>query len=776
MNRTNLWALGAVIAGIMAAALTPSHHPIGWLLAGLLLFGVIVRRQFVVRRLPGWLLLGVMFCGGAGLFGYQRELYHDQLRYNQAFSGKNLVVAGRIVSRPEQTGHGSRFELRLQKYRGLPRGKITIYYQRSLSEAWLGREIRVLGRFKSVRTTGASWPDFYERRHLTGMLFAPKKLGRLANGAGGLNVVGWANDLRLRLSAVARKSMTPLNRQVLQGMIFGDELSEEGATGKVLEDFRRTGTIHLLSVSGLHVGFVVAGLTCLLGWLRLGKKWRIPLTLLGVWFYILMTGMEPPVLRSGTMLTLYVLAELLGAKDDSINRLSLAALLLLAFNPYNLFEIGFQLSFAATAGVVGLYPILKECFPVRVPFLKPVWQTVLISVAAQAMVLPLLACCFYQIAWVAPLANLVLALPALLIVVGGLLGELVGLCWPWLGHLILRGIDGVVTVGLKMIQLCAQPFWAATGTPGWPWPWLGAYYLGLLLLVNELRPNLLNGRRTLNYDGLALVGLAGLTLLVWTGFYLKTQAGYLELTCIDVGQGDAIFLKTPDGVTALIDGGAEGQGRNRVLPYLRRYNITRLDWVWGTHGHDDHLGGLDEVLQRIPTGTLFLSRRSNAVIQKLTVKLKRVKLTRRIAVNGRRLRLGKYVMTRMLIFPDAANENDRSTALLVNYGKYRLLLTGDLGAEGEAFLAEKYPQLLRAAVLKVGHHGSESASSWRLLSQVKPQIGIVSVGTGNRYGHPGLTTLNRLHSLGMAVYRTDRQGTISLRIYPDRILVIPERK
>jgi competence protein ComEC len=164
------------------------------------------------------------------------------------------------------------------------------------------------------------------------------------------------------------------------------------------------------------------------------------------------------------------------------------------------------------------------------------------------------------------------------------------------------------------------------------------------------------------------------------------------------------------------------------------------------------------------------------VIRKFTVKIKQVKLTRRIAANDQQLRLGRYVMARMFVFPNANNENDRSTVLLVNYGKYRLLLTGDLGSEGEAFLAEKYPQLFNnAAVLKVGHHGSDYASTWAMLSQVKPQIGVISVGTDNRYGHPGPSALNRLHSLGTAVYRTDRQGTVSLRIYPDRVLVIPER-
>jgi competence protein ComEC len=775
MSPPNLWALAAVAVGITAAARLPVN-PVGWLLGGALLFGMVLWRHFVCRHLPGWLLLTVLLCGGAFLFGRARGDYQSQLEYNRAFAGKNLSVEGRVVSRPERTEWGCRFELRLIPYRRVPRGRITVYVPHAASQAWLGREIRATGRFKPAPSGKTVWPDFYEKRRLTGALYTQKPPRLLAGrGSGVWAWLGCANQLRLKMSAIASRSLTPLNQQVVQAMLFGVDLDEAGAAGEALEDLRRTGTIHLLSVSGLHVGFVVAGLTVLLGWLKLPPVGRIPLIITGVWFYILMTGMETPVLRSGLMLLLYIIAELSGAKDDGLNRLSLAALVLLAFNPYNLFEIGFQLSFAATAGVVGLYPLLKESFPVEIPILKLIWQIVLISVAAQAMVLPFLAYYFYQISWVAPLANLGLTLPASLIVLGGLAGELAGLCWPWLGRVALGGLDWVITVSLQMIHLCARPGWAAVGTPRWPWPLMGAYYLGLTLLVNELRPNLLTKRRNMNYGAMALIGLAGLNLIVWTGFYGRTQGGYLEVVCLDVGQGDAVFLKTPDGYTVLVDGGAEGMGRSRILPYLRQNNVKRLNLAIGTHGHDDHLGGLDEVLLRIPTKTLYLPRRANVTTRKFIRKIKKLKINRRFPRNGERFRLGKYTAIRLFTFPYATNENDRSTVALVGYGKYRILLTGDLEFEGEKFLAENYPHLLKAAVLKVGHHGSDYSSCWRLLSQVKPRIGVISVGEGNRHGHPGRAALNRLHSLGTAIYRTDRHGTIRIRIYPDRILALPER-
>ncbi|HYH04855.1 MAG TPA: ComEC/Rec2 family competence protein, partial [Bacillota bacterium] len=603
MNKPNLIALFAVIVGIVAAILLPVG-PGAWIVGSGLFITLILGSHSRFRPCAtGWLIIGCLLCLAGLICSYQRENYREQLRYNDYFTGKRLVLEGKMASRPEKTDWGVRFDLVLKKYRNHPRGKVTIYYTGKVAEAWLGRVVRVPGRFGKVRGNNAQgFPDFYEKRQLTGSLIANQAPVLVSETAPGLACDFWANQLRLRMARVAQENLSSVNRQVLQGMLFGDELAETGPEGEVLENFRRTGTIHLLSVSGLHVGFVVAGLTALLGWCGIRPAARLPLIILGVGFYIMMTGLEAPVLRSGCMLLIYLIANRLKTNDDPLNRLSLAAVILLLVRPANLFEIGFQLSFTATAGVVGLYPVLQRYFPVKQPFLKPVWHTLIISVSAQLMVIPLLAWYFYQISWIAPLANLLLAVPSFLIMLGGLAGELLGLFVPAVAHIVLEGVGRLIDLCLQLMRICSTPVWAVSWTPRWPWPWLVAYYLGLALVLQKLRPNLITGKRDINPVRMGLLVLLTLTVTVWTGVYLKSQRGYLEAVFIDVGQGDAIFLKTPDNYRVLVDGGDEGRGRNRVLPYLQQHGVSRLDAVFGTHGHQDHLGGLDEVLLKLPAG------------------------------------------------------------------------------------------------------------------------------------------------------------------------------
>ncbi|HEY8462851.1 MAG TPA: DNA internalization-related competence protein ComEC/Rec2 [Bacillota bacterium] len=775
MIRPNLLALAAVGFGILAAVWW-QVGPAAWLWGcwGILIL-ILGSLWCYAPVVTGWLILGCLVSLAGFNFSYWRDTYRSQLRYNGLFTGKLLTVEGRLTGRVEPIQRGVRFELVLKKYRNTPRGKLTIYTKGSVSDTWWGRELRVTGKLRPVRRNRQIWPDFYELRQISGIFIASQPPVLIDQPLRRVVVRNWALQLKLKMTMVARRSMSKLNCQILQAMLFGNWLNEEGPAGTVVADLRRTGTIHLLSVSGLHVGLVVAGLNTLLSWFGMRRAGRIPIVFLGVGFYILMTGMEAPVLRSGVMLFLYILAGLFKTKDGPLNRLTLSALIMLLAKPYYLFEIGFQLSFGATAGVVGIYPALKEYFPVKNPIFKPLVQTLLISVAAQLMMLPLLIYYFAQISWVAPLANLLLAIPASVVVVAGLAGELLGLLLPGVARLILAGVDRVISFSLQVNGFCSRLPWAVSVVPRWPWPWIPGYYLGLGLLVSGLRPNLLTGRRCFNYGSLVLMGLLALNLLVWSSFYSKTQGGYLEVAFIDVGQGDAVFLRTPDHYTVLVDGGDEGQGRRRVVPYLRQRGISRLDQVFGSHGHQDHLGGLDEVLQQIPAGILFLPETPQPATSQLLRKVRRLKIKKRLASHGLKLRWGRYVSARVFKLPEASDENDRSTVLLVGYGKYRLLLTGDLSREGEEILIEKYPQLLKATVLKAGHHGSNSATTWRWLSQVKPRVTVISAGAGNRFGHPGKRTLNRLRSLGTAVYRTDRQGTIAVRIYPDRILVIPEQ-
>ncbi len=762
----SLLVLVSVIAGILADAWIHAN-PLWWLLLSLAAVTALLIFFVLKRRIGGLLILSAIFC----LSGFWYSMFHQ--RYNlwfhtsQTHHQQKVKVTGVQIQRTEAALHGVRFLLQTDSGAGNgPRGKIMVYYRGALPENTYGRKLQIYGKFKLTTIPRTRFPNYPEQQGITGNLSAENP-PILIKGLGLPHPYLWAERIRDKMMRSGKKVLSPVNSRLLHGMIFNDDLSDAAGDRKLANELRRTGTIHLMSVSGLHVGFVVIGLTWLLGLLKIPKKIQIIPLILGVGFYIMMTGMGPPVLRAGIMMVIYAVGNLIGAEaKDQVNRLALAAVVLLGWNPYYLFQVGFQLSFLATFGVVWLFPALKECFPVRGRLAKPLWEAVLVSFGAQLMVTPLIVHYFQLIAWCSPLANLLFFLPAEFVIIGGLFGEGLALLLPGAAHWILVAVDWNLTVIRWLAHILAGQSWAASWSPDWPWPWIIAYYLALVLILDLSQPNMLTKKRLGNAAWVILGTLCLVNLIVWAGFFQHGQSRYLEFTAIDVGQGDALFIRTPDGVSLLMDGGDEGKGISRVIPFLRSVGVTKLDLVIASHGHSDHICGLAEVLEEIPAGKLFLPVNTGTIeVQGFLRRIRAARVPSEKVFSGKKFKLGAEVTGMVLNLPGMDDENDCSLVVLLQYGKNKLLLTGDLSEQGETIMARKYPAILRASVLKVGHHGSKYASTLGFISQVKPKVGVISAGAGNRFGHPTVSTLRRLHSLGIDLYRTDRQGKITIRLY-----------
>lgn len=767
----NVYVLSMLSIGIITASLVPSL-PLLWLLIGLILIATGIIRQLYRRNL-GWVLLLFCLVGGGFWLSYTRWVYLGQVKSNQTFNNQTILVDGTIVSRPEPTGTGFWFVMRLQTVAGehppLPQGRVTVFVKDVPSDDWYGRNVTIKGRFRAIALKATGLPDFLEIDRITGSIAA---LGLLEFQAGyGLaSPYIWADQIRQKLTSFGAGILEPSNTRLLHGIIFGDSLGD--IDDRFLTNLQRTSTVHMLSVSGMHVGFVAVTISFLLGLLKIPKRWQFVLLIPGVWFYIMMTGMDPPALRAGIMLTIVLIGDILRVRDIPLNRLSLAAIILLLMNPYNLFAPSFQLTFAATFGVTCLYPLLAEYLPVKIKILGFLWKGILASLSAQLMLIPILVQYFQMISWISPLANIILIFPGEVAVIGGLAGEAVGNLQPVLGGLILALIQQVLNLIRGLINWLGDVSWAASWSPQWPWPWIAGYYLGLALLLDALRPNMLDGKHRLFKLGPVLIGLLlFVNLVVWGIYYHQIQGEYLQVVFLDVGQGDAILIRSFNGEYALVDGGDVGRGKRVILPYFQKAGVLQLERIILTHYHQDHWGGLIEVLNKIPVKEVLLPPAKDQESLILETEIKSRQIYHRTIHQGMHFNLGKGSFLEVLEVASLESENDRSVVLLVSFGKIRLLLTGDLAFKGEELLLKRSPHRLKAALLKVGHHGSNYSSGLLFLSQIKPGLAIISVGAGNRYGHPGPATLNRLRSLGTKIFRTDSQGIIECRIYKDRIMV-----
>ncbi|MFH1567840.1 MAG: DNA internalization-related competence protein ComEC/Rec2, partial [Gemmatimonadota bacterium] len=556
---------------------------------------------------------------------------------------------------------------------------------------------------------------------------------------------------------------------LLEAMILGEK---HRIPGEVAASFRTAGLAHALVISGLHVGLVAAFFFTAFRLVRLPDPAACVATVAVLVLYAFVTELQAPVVRAAIMAGIALGGRLLQRPADVYNSLGAAAALILWLWPASLAGLGFQLSFGATLAIVGLHGPLLSLWPAgwrREDRWCGRWviSPLCACAAAQLGTGPLLAHHFQQFSPVSPVANL-MAVPLLgLVVALAILGGLAGALLPWAGlpfhacnylvvQLLVRLVEGLARVpGASIAVPSPGPASLAAGA-------LGAYLLARAPACRWAR------------KGLLFLALLALNAGVW-GMVLRR--GQLEVVFLDVGQGDAAFLRFPNGRTMLIDGGNRSfehdYGARVVVPFLRRQGVRRLDAVVATHPHNDHIGGLVAVLEEIPVGHLldsgqaldtWTARRLRELVETRGIAYHRVAAGDSLSGLGG---VGALVLHPTAPFVTAAGESPRglnngSVVVRFTLGEESLLFAGD--AEGEADPAlTAWGERLRSRVLKVAHHGSSTSSEPAFLAAVEPQVAVVSVAAQNQFGHPSQAVMARYRDRGARLLRTDEVGAVTLR-------------
>ncbi|MDD3927325.1 MAG: DNA internalization-related competence protein ComEC/Rec2 [bacterium] len=557
--------------------------------------------------------------------------------------------------------------------------------------------------------------------------------------------------LRQRLLDINRRTLGREQAALMNAMVLGDSSAIEPGLS---DAFRRTGTVHTLVVSGLNVVFILGCVIAGLKWLglsvRLAATTAIPVVLL----YTLIVGGQPSITRAAVMALIGLMGVILGRRGSNLNSLAGAALLILLFNPWSVYEPGFQLSFAAVLGLITLTPVLER----YLDFL-PRWAALALaaSIGAQLAVVPIIAGHFGTISPLSPLANL-LVVPLISPTVPlGLAADLLGLVSLPLAqgvNLINQGLLVLVPALIRVLD--RLPFMSLTiaSPPLWI---IGCYYLCLAAFVRYgADPG--KNRRPLKAIAYALLLIAALVI---AGHYADRLDSRLKVTFLDVGQGDAALIRLPDGETVLIDG-----GQAPLATRLRNMGIGRLRAVILTHPHYDHLGGLLSVVSQIKVDQVLdgCQPHGSSAYERFLTEIKKRRIPFKRAECGLTMSGGGAVITvlapgKSLLKGTGSDLNNNSVVCRLDYGKASFLFTGDIEQAGEEALSRCR---LDARVLKVPHHGSRMSCSTSLLETVRPMVAVISVGRDNDYGHPSGQTLQRLQRAGVRVYRTDRNGSVTV--------------
>lgn len=513
------------------------------------------------------------------------------------------------------------------------------------------------------------------------------------------------------------KIMPAQQANLLGSVILGDDLFE--VNDEVQSIFRKSGLIHLLVVSGTQVSILIGTLLSLFKFTRMPDKLSIAIVSAFNIFLVVITGASASILRAGIMGQILLLALLFERQKDGFIALGVSAFIMLLISPYYLFDIGFLLSFSATFSLLYAVPILSKKMP----------RIIAISIGPMIFTFPIILYVFGEMSLGSIAAN-ILVLPWVeVLVIFGASAMLLSFILMPLAQVLGAGL-WVLLVGLDfMAQVTANLPLSHLAIGNITFVLVIGYYLMLFMLLSSI-----SNEQKLNIKRAMAIGSCFIIL----HFAFAFSISGLTISVIDVGQGDSILIQTKNHRNVLIDTGDDHHG-SRVASFLKTRGIYYLDLMIITHDHADHNGGLKKVSREISVGLLI----KQALNQKIL-------LTQDVCLQ--------------VLGPDRAHENinDNSIVIKLIYDNFNMLFTGDIELEAIQDLINKNADL-RSSILKVSHHGGSTSTTAQFLEKVKPYAGIISVGRWNKYHHPHKSSLSLLNDFGAKVYRTDKQGTITIK-------------
>jgi competence protein ComEC len=632
---------------------------------------------------------------------------------------------------------------------------INIKMSQDIPSIKYGDSLYIEGEFKQPEEArnykGYNYKQYLKTKKIIGTVELEKaKILKSSNGS-------FIHNIQKYIKDTINGTLTDEEGNLLLAILLGDKdkLSED-----IQESFKTSNLSHMLAVSGAHVSYIILGLTYVLQNSIIGKKNEKIVCIIFLLFFMAITNFTPSVTRACIMAVLTLFSGIIYRKSDVYTNISVAALITLIFNPYNLLDLGFQLSYGGTIGIIIFIKRIQEKKS-NSKVINYIKQMALVSIYANIIIIPIMMYHFNTVSFTFIISN-IMASPILgIIVITGFLFIIASITVKPLTRLIAIFIKPILSILIKISQICSKlPFSNILVVTPYMFNVI-SYYAIILYCIKSKKNNKCK------------IIICLLIVLILINFIIYIFPQKLRIFFIDVGQGDSTLIITPDKKTVLIDGGGSDSfdvGEKVLLPYLLDRRILKIDYVLISHFDTDHCGGILTIMEKVKVKNIIISEQAeHSENYERFKKLMIHKKIRLIEVKkGDKIKIGRYSEFKIL-FPTSRllSENPLNNNSIVaqfNYNNFKMLFTGDIEKLAEQQILKTEKAEIRADILKVAHHGSKTSSIPEFIKAVRPKIALIGVGKNNTFGHPNQQTIKNLENIKCRIYRTDLQGEIIIKI------------
>lgn len=707
---------------------------------------------------------------------------------------EEITAVATIVGNPKEKEYKTTYKIKVESVNGNREYKNT-YLQLEIKKAndgityKYGQKLLIAGTFKEAdgkrNNSGFDYKEYLKINKMHGIITAKQESIKVLKEKN-LNIVLInINRCNNKIKENANKLFDKNEANLLSGILIGDK---EGIEKEVQENFRDSNLSHMLAVSGAHVSYVILGITYALKKVKVNKLWSNMITIVTLCCFIFLTGASPSVIRACIMAIYIIIGHMMHRKTKLISSVSLSLLIILILNPYKLFDIGLQLSYGGTIGIILFSGVLAkkaklnnllEGFVNKLKY--RVKQLIVVCVSANLIIFPIIAAHYSTMCLTFVISN-ICAGPILgVIIILGFITIFVSFGSTDIAKPFALILNIFIQILMYITKICSSlPFSKLyIKTPSLSQ--IIIYYMILIFIyyickIRKKKRRLIHRKllRTVQNKKVQKLFIIVIILIFTSMQILKCLPSDLTIYFIDVGQGDSTLIVTPNHKTILIDGGGTefesdfDIGKQTLLPEILGQRITKIDYLLISHFDSDHATGVAQILGKIDVSSIILTRQleENDIYRHILSIAKEKKIKLIYVKEGDVLKIGGIKIS--IIHPEnklMINNpmNNNSIVCKVEYNSFSMLLTGDIEMEAEELILRKNINL-KADVLKVAHHGSKTSTTGEFLKAINPKVALIGVGKNNNFGHPSNEVIQRLKENGTRIYRTDENGEISITV------------